>query len=95
MDTGLHSKNWSRQQAIDYFKAHAPDQSLAEVDRYISWPGQALSYKMGQLRIVQLRKEAQQKLGSGFDIREFHDRILRNGVLPLDLLEQQLEESLR
>jgi uncharacterized protein (DUF885 family) len=95
VDTGLHSMNWSREQAIDYFKAHAPDQSLAEVDRYISWPGQALSYKMGQLRIVQLRKEAQQKLGSGFDIREFHDRILRNGVLPLDLLEQQLEESLR
>lgn len=95
VDTGLHSMNWSRQQAIDYFKAHAPDQSLAEVDRYISWPGQALSYKMGQLRIVQLRKKAQQKLGSGFDIREFHDHILRNGVLPLDLLQQQVEESLR
>ena len=95
VDTGLHAMNWSRQQAIDYFKAHAPDQSLAEVDRYISWPGQALSYKMGQLRIVQLRKEAEQKLGARFDIREFHDRILRNGVLPLDLLQQQVEESLR
>jgi uncharacterized protein (DUF885 family) len=95
VDTGLHAMNWSRQQAIDYFKAHAPDESLAEVDRYISWPGQALSYKMGQLRIVQLRKEAQQKLGSRFDIREFHERILRNGVLPLDLLQQQVEESLR
>ena len=95
VDTGLHSMNWSRQQAVDYFKAHAPDQSLAEVDRYISWPGQALSYKMGQLRIVELRKQAQQKLGPRFDIREFHDLILRNGVLPLDLLEQQVEESLR
>jgi uncharacterized protein (DUF885 family) len=95
VDTGLHAMNWSRQQAIDYFKAHAPDQSLAEVDRYISWPGQALSYKMGQLRIVQLRREAEQKLGARFDIREFHDRILRNGVLPLDLLQQQVEESLR
>jgi uncharacterized protein (DUF885 family) len=95
VDTGLHAMNWTRQQAIDYFKAHAPDQSLAEVDRYISWPGQALSYKMGQLRIVELRKQAQQKLGSRFDIREFHDRILRNGVLPLDLLQQQVEESLR
>ncbi len=95
VDTGLHAMNWSRQQAIDYFKAHAPDESLAEVDRYISWPGQALSYKMGQLRIMQLRKEAQQKLGARFDIREFHERILRSGVLPLDLLQQQVEESLR
>ena len=95
MDTGLHFMSWSRQQAIDYFKAHAPDQSLAEVDRYISWPGQALSYKMGQLRIMALRKEAQQKLGTRFDIREFHDRILRNGVLPLELLQQQVEETLR
>jgi prolyl oligopeptidase len=95
VDTGLHSMNWSRQQAIDYFKAHAPDQSLAEVDRYISWPGQALSYKMGQLRIVQLRKEAEEKLGARFDIREFHDRILRNGVLPLELLQQEVEASLR
>jgi uncharacterized protein (DUF885 family) len=95
VDTGLHSMGWSRQQAIDYFKTHAPDQSLAEVDRYISWPGQALSYKMGQLRIVSLRKEAQQKLGTRFDIREFHDRILRHGVLPLELLQQQVEEGLR
>jgi uncharacterized protein (DUF885 family) len=95
VDTGLHFMSWSRQQAIDYFKAHAPDQSLAEVDRYISWPGQALSYKMGQLRIMALRKEAQQKLGTRFDIREFHDRILRNGVLPLELLQQQVEETLR
>ena len=95
VDTGLHSMNWSREQAIDYFKEHAPDQSLAEVDRYISWPGQALSYKMGQLRIMQLRKEAEEKLGTRFDIREFHDRILRNGVLPLELLQQEVEASLR
>jgi uncharacterized protein (DUF885 family) len=93
VDTGLHSKGWSRQQALDYFRAHAPDQSPAEVDRYISWPGQALSYKMGQLRIMQLRKEAEQKLGTRFDIRDFHDRILRNGVLPLDLLQRQVEAS--
>jgi uncharacterized protein (DUF885 family) len=95
VDTGLHSMGWSRQQAIDYFKAHAPDQSLAEIDRYISWPGQALSYKMGQLRIVKLREEARQKLGTRFDIREFHDRILRNGVLPLELLQQEVEASLQ
>jgi uncharacterized protein (DUF885 family) len=95
VDTGLHSMGWGRQQAIDYFKAHAPDQSLAEIDRYISWPGQALSYKMGQLRIVKLREEARQKLGTRFDIREFHDRILRNGVLPLELLQQEVEASLQ
>jgi prolyl oligopeptidase len=93
VDTGLHAMGWTRPQALDYFKAHAPDQSIAEVDRYISWPGQALSYKMGQLRIVQLRREAEQKLGSRFDIREFHDRILRNGVLPLELLQREVEAS--
>jgi prolyl oligopeptidase len=95
VDTGLHTLNWTREQAIDYFKAHAPDQSIAEVDRYISWPGQALSYKMGQLRIIQLRREAEQKLGARFDIREFHDRVLRNGVLPLELLQREVQASLQ
>jgi uncharacterized protein (DUF885 family) len=95
VDTGLHTMGWTRQQAIDYFKAHAPSESLAEVDRYIAWPGQALSYKMGQLKIRQLRTEAEQKLGARFDIREFHDVILRDGVLPLDLLQQQVEDWLR
>ena len=95
VDTGLHSMGWTRQQAIDYFKAHAPSESLAEVDRYIGWPGQALSYKMGQLKIRQLRTEAEQKLGTRFDIREFHDVILRDGVLPLDILQQQAQDWLR
>ncbi|HLK49552.1 MAG TPA: DUF885 domain-containing protein [Bryobacteraceae bacterium] len=95
VDTGIHSMGWSRQQAVDYFKTHAPSESLAEVDRYIAWPAQALSYKMGQLKIRQLRAEAEQKLGSRFDIREFHDVVLRDGVLPLDLLQQQVEEWLR
>ena len=94
IDTGMHAMGWTRQQAIDYFKTHAPDQSLAEVDRYISWPGQALSYKMGQLRISGLRREAEQKLGARFDIRAFHERILENGVLPLELLQQHVTESL-
>jgi prolyl oligopeptidase len=94
VDTGLHSLSWTREQAMAYFKEHAPDQSIAEVDRYISWPGQALSYKMGQLRIIQLRREAEQKLGTRFEIREFHDRILRNGVLPLELLQHEVEASL-
>ena len=95
VDTGLHSMGWTREQAIDYFKAHAPSESLAEVDRYIAWPGQALSYKMGQLQIRQLRTEAEQKLGTRFDVREFHDHVLQDGVLPLELLQQQVESWLR
>ena len=89
VDTGIHQMGWTREQAIEYFKAHAPTESLAEVDRYISWPGQALAYKMGQLEIVKLRKEAEQRLGAKFDIRDFHDVVLRDGVLPLELLDEQ------
>ncbi|HYA61914.1 MAG TPA: DUF885 domain-containing protein [Candidatus Sulfotelmatobacter sp.] len=89
VDTGIHEMGWTREQAVEYFKAHAPQESLAEVDRYISWPGQALAYKMGQLEILKLRKEAEQKLGAKFDIRDFHDVILRDGVLPLELLDEQ------
>jgi uncharacterized protein (DUF885 family) len=91
VDTGIHELGWTRQQAIDYFAAHAPEESTLEIDRYISWPAQALSYKMGQLRIRQLRAEAEQKLGAGFDIRVFHDMVLRNGILPLDMLQGQVE----
>ena len=94
IDTGMHATGWSREQAIEYFKTHAPDNSLAEVDRYIAWPSQALSYKMGQLKIRELRAEAEKKLGAKFDIRVFHDLVLRNGVLPLELLQQQVEEAL-
>jgi uncharacterized protein (DUF885 family) len=89
VDTGMHSQGWTREQAIAFFKEHAPQQSLAEIDRYISWPGQALSYKMGQLEIMKLRNEAQLKLGPKFDIRDFHDVILRDGALPLELLDEQ------
>lgn len=89
VDTGIHEMGWTREQAVQYFKVHAPTESLAEVDRYISWPGQALAYKMGQLEIMKLRKEAEQKLGSKFDIRDFHDMVLRDGVLPLELLDEQ------
>ena len=94
VDTGLHAMGWTREQAIDYFKTHAPSESLAEIDRYIAWPGQALSYKMGQLKIRQLRTEAIRKLGPRFDIRDFHEVVLRDGVLPLELLEQQVAEWL-
>ncbi|HEV3332239.1 MAG TPA: DUF885 domain-containing protein [Bryobacteraceae bacterium] len=95
VDTGLHAMGWTREQAIEYFKKNAPDESLAEVDRYIAWPSQALSYKMGQLKIRELRTEAEKKLGAKFDIREFHEMVLRDGVLPLELLQQQVEEALR
>ena len=90
VDTGIHEYGWSREKAVAFFREHAPSESLAEIDRYIAWPGQALSYKIGQLRILQLRKEAQQRLGPKFDIRDFHDGVLRDGVLPMDLLEQQV-----
>jgi uncharacterized protein (DUF885 family) len=91
VDTGMHAKHWTRQQAIDFFKANAAKTEadiVNEVDRYISWPGQALAYKIGQLKIRALRDEAQQKLGNRFDIREFHDTVLATGAVPLDVLEK-------
>ncbi len=87
VDTGIHQYGWTREQALAYFKQHAPEESVAEIDRYISWPAQALSYKMGQLTIRELRTKAEQQLGAKFDIREFHDAALREGTLPLELLK--------
>jgi len=92
VDTGIHEFGWTRQHAIEYFGQHAPEVPLSEVDRYISWPAQALAYKIGQLKILQLRTLAEQRLGTKFDVREFHDVVLRNGTLPLDLLEEQVRE---
>ena len=91
VDTGIHSMGWSRDRARAYFAEHVPAQSLAEVDRYIARPGQALAYKLGQLEIERLRRKAEQALGSKFDVRDFHDAVLRNGALPLDLLEPQVD----
>jgi uncharacterized protein (DUF885 family) len=91
VDTGIHSMGWSRDRARTYFSEHVPAQSLAEVDRYIARPGQALAYKLGQLEIQRLRRKAEQALGSRFDVRDFHDVVLRNGALPLDLLEPQVD----
>jgi uncharacterized protein (DUF885 family) len=92
VDTGIHELGWTRDQALQYFHEHAPEESAAEIDRYISWPAQALSYKMGQLRITQLREEAQRKLGPKFDVREFNDAVLQEGTLPLEVLTQQMEQ---
>lgn len=94
LDTGIHSKRWTREQAIAYFKANSSvsDTDIArEVDRYFNWPGQATSYMVGQLKIAELRKRAEQQLGSRFDIREFHEAILSEGALPLNVLEEQVD----
>src|SRR5688500_4536781 len=95
VDTGMHARGWSRDRAREYFTLHVPGQSLAEIDRYIAWPGQALAYKVGQLKIRELRTRAEQQLGPKFDIREFHDVVLRNGRLPLDLLEQEVDAYIK
>jgi uncharacterized protein (DUF885 family) len=98
VDTGLHAMRWNRQQVVDYFRAHSALDELdiqTETDRYIVWPGQALGYKIGQLRIVELRERARAQLGDRFDIREFHDLVLGSGSLPLHILEERVEQWIR
>ncbi len=95
VDTGMHAKGWTRQQAIDYFLAHASKNEhdvTVEVDRYLVWPGQALAYKIGELKIKELRAYAAKELGDRFDIRQFHDEILGHAAVPLDILEAQIKE---
>jgi uncharacterized protein (DUF885 family) len=94
VDTGVHSQHWTRQQMVDFFHDHSGlDETnvQSEVDRYIAWPGQALGYKMGQLKILELRERAKTALGAKFDLKSFHDVVLDSGALPLDVLEKQLD----
>jgi len=95
VDTGMHAMGWTRQQAIDFMfqnSALAMNNIVNEVDRYITWPGQALAYKTGQLEIMRLRREARARLGASFDIRGFHDALLGNGAIPLKALRQVIGE---
>jgi uncharacterized protein (DUF885 family) len=95
VDTGLHTKHWTRDQAIQYFMDNAPKAELDivnEIDRYIAWPGQALAYKMGELKIQELRARSRQELGAKFDLKEFHDVVLGSGALPLDILGRTVDQ---
>lgn len=95
VDTGIHDEKWTREQAYEFMKKYTPTSDAdiqSEIDRYISWPGQALAYKIGELKIKELRKKAEEKLGDRFDIKSFHDTVLKNGAIPLPLLEKVVNE---
>jgi uncharacterized protein (DUF885 family) len=95
VDSGIHHLGWTRQQAIDLMtenSANSEQDIAVEVDRYIVWPGQALAYKLGELKIKELRARAQTKLGAKFDLRKFHSAVLDNGALPLAVLEKQIDK---
>jgi uncharacterized protein (DUF885 family) len=94
VDTGMHSKGWTREQAIQFSMENEAESEAAittEIERYMAIPGQALSYKIGQLKIMELRKRAQDKMGTKFDIRKFHEKVLESGVMPLALLEKKID----
>lgn len=98
VDTGLHSKKWTREQVVQFFRDHSAIDEVdiqSETDRYIVWPGQALGYKMGQLKITELRTKAQQRLGSKFDLRRYHDEVLGAGALPLGVLEERIDRWIK
>ena len=94
VDTSVHSRHWTREQMVQYFHDHsAIDETSvqSEVDRYIAWPGQALAYKIGQMKILELRARAQKALGDKFDIKAFHDQVLDAGALPLSVMETRID----
>jgi uncharacterized protein (DUF885 family) len=94
VDTGLHAKGWTRDQAMDYFRANTAmgeADIAAEVERYIAWPGQALAYKVGELKIQELRRRAEAALGPRFDVRAFHAEVVESGSLPLAVLEARID----
>ena len=94
VDTGLHSKGWTREEAIQYSldnEAESRASVISEIERYMANPGQALSYKIGQLKIQELRENAKSKLADGFDIREYHKQVLETGCVPLQLLENKID----
>jgi len=98
VDTGIHAMRWTRQQAIDYMAQHtaqAPETIISEIERYIVIPGQACAYKIGELKLLELRQKARQALGDNFDLRQFHNVLLKNGSMPLSLLEQVVEEYIQ
>jgi uncharacterized protein (DUF885 family) len=95
VDTGLHAQHWTRQQVVDFFHDHSSVDEInvqRETDRYIAWPGQALGYKIGQLKLLDIRQRAQNRLGAQFDIRKFHDMIIDSGALPLDVLDKRAND---
>lgn len=94
VDTGIHSKKWTREEAVQYYLTNIPNPEgdvRAEIDRYIVWPGQATAYMIGKLKIIELRRKAEAALGDAFDVREFHDAVLTNGSVPLDILETNID----
>ncbi len=95
VDTGIHHKRWTREQAIDYMRANtglAETDVVSEVERYIVLPGQATAYKVGMIKILELRQKAMDSLGDRFDMRDFHDVVLKNGAVPLDILERIVDD---
>ncbi len=98
LDTGMHGMGWSRGKAIEFFRANSPIEEInseIETDRYIAWPGQACSYKMGQLKIEELRRKAENELGDKFDIRYFHDEVLCDGGITLPILENKIKDFIQ
>ena len=98
VDTGMHAFGWSRERAIKYMSdntAKTQNDIVVEIDRYIAWPGQALAYKIGEMKLRELRSKAEKELGDDFNIRDFHDVVLGHGAVPLDILEQHVDDYIQ